>query len=92
MKPRMEPGCLEVTDEVCQVIGFADIQQMSGRHLFGDYGEVSEYEKIANDYCVETGGDVFSLYTVRGKYRVAVHTDAGRTRTLFALLEEAQSR
>lgn len=56
------------------------IKRMLNRHSSGDWGEVSEEERMRNDEAVQTGGELVSVYILwpPGSYKLWIVTDAQR--------------
>jgi len=61
------------------------------RHAFGDWGELCEEDRVANEGAVASGGRVFSSYEVGiglNATKVWVITEADRSSTCCLLPEE----
>ena len=58
------------------------------RHANGDWGEVDEDDRRANEYAVEHGLRVLSGYTLRTGEKIWVITEADRSSTTILLPEE----
>ena len=58
------------------------------RHAAGDWGEVCEEDKRANDHAVENGARILSAYTLTDGTKVWVITEADRASTAMLLPEE----
>lgn len=58
------------------------------RHAAGDWGDVDQHDKNANDRDLVEGGRLVSAYNLPGGRRVWVITEADRSRTTFLLPEE----
>ena len=58
-----------------------------GRHVRGDWGIVSEFDKEANDRAVKEGLRIFSVYEAAGK-RLWVITESDRSKTTVLFPEE----
>ena len=62
-----------------------------GDHLNGDWGDVSEEDKKANDEAVTNGGRIFSSYkrvVQNQEERIDIVTEADRSTTTIMLAEE----
>ena len=57
-------------------------------HSRGNWGEVSEEDRRANDYAVEHGERVLSAYTLRTGERIWIITEADRSSTTILLPSE----
>jgi hypothetical protein len=69
-----------------------DLLNILGRHWTGDWGELSEADKLANRRAVVNGSRILSAYTVTAsggrKVRVWIITEADRSVTTFLLPSE----
>lgn len=55
------------------------------RHALGDWGDVTDSDKKANDLAIEMGGRILSSYMLPNAERVWVTTDPERTATTILL-------
>lgn len=88
---RFEPGRLVFTPGVLSTLTGSQIFDPLARHLRGDWGDLDEEDRRANEWAVDTGGRIFSAYTVKGRegeMRVWVITEADRSATTVLLPEE----
>ena len=63
------------------------------RHLSGDWGDLSEEDKAANDSSIETGGRILSAYLLKDESKIWIITEAAdasgnRISTTILLPEE----
>ena len=58
------------------------------RHQAGDFGELCEEDRTANERSIEKGGRVFSSYAVAPDTKVWVITEADRSVTTLLLPSE----
>ena len=63
------------------------------RHLSGDWGDLSEEDKAANDSSIETGGRLLSAYLLKDESKIWIITEAAdangnRIATTILLPEE----
>jgi hypothetical protein len=65
-----------------------DLNSYFVRHANGDWGEVDDCDRRANEYAVEHGLRVLSAYTLRTGQRIWIITEADRSRTTILLPEE----
>jgi hypothetical protein len=75
------------------VVAFAgaledDLNFFLSRHANGDWGEVNDHDRKANEYAVEHGLPVRSAYTLSSGEKICVITDADRSKTTILLPEE----
>lgn len=89
-KPLFEPGKLLVSPGVLD--SAIEYRRYLRRHLLGDWGDVSEYDKQQNRRALETNDAVLSQYciTLSGgdTTNLVIMTEAGRTHTVIFLLDE----
>lgn len=60
------------------------IKSLLARHVTGDWGELTEHDKQANDDAVKDGTRIFSAYIV-GSEKIWVITEADRSVTTLLL-------
>lgn len=65
-----------------------DLNTYISRHANGDWGEVDEHDRKANEYALEHGLRVLSAYTLRTGERIWIITEADRSSTCILLPEE----
>ena len=65
-----------------------DLDSYLARHASGDWGEVDEHDRKANEYAVENGLRVLSAYTQSNGERIWLITEADRSMTTILLPEE----
>ena len=89
MKPRFKLGALVATPAVLELLTAAGIPVWSlvSRHVSGDYGEVDEHDRQANEDAIANGERILSAYTVAGE-RVWIITEADRSSTCALLASE----
>ncbi len=79
------PGALDA-------IGWEGVVLLMARHVRGDWGDLCEEDKVANEVALKTGARIFSAYKVRGKngkmVKIWVITEADRSATTALLPEE----
>lgn len=87
---KFNPGQLVVTRGVNDLIAinkeFAKFIHVSlHRHLAGDWGEVCDEDRAANDLALQEGDRLFSVYKKEGLPKIWVITECDRsvTTTLF---------
>ncbi|HEY7328078.1 MAG TPA: hypothetical protein VH592_10580 [Gemmataceae bacterium] len=89
MKPRFKLGALVATPGALEVLEKAGVPLWSlvSRHVSGNFGEVDEHDRQANEEAIASGDRVLSAYTVAGE-RVWVITEADRSSTCVLLASE----
>lgn len=74
---RFELGVVVATPGALQALGSAELAgELLGRHASGDWGDLCESDKRANDQALEYGGRIFSAYDLPGGGKVWVITEA----------------
>jgi hypothetical protein len=75
------------------VVAFAgalddDMNFFLSRHANGDWGEVNDHDRKANENALEQGLPVRSAYTLSSGEKICVVTEADRSKTTILLPEE----
>ncbi len=94
-RPKFLPGTVLMTPGVEALLdrlgGPADLVQAFRRHIRGDWGDMPEEDKAANDASLEDGSRLMSAYKIGGE-KVWIITEAGDSRlrevTTFLLPSE----
>jgi hypothetical protein len=74
------PGALElIQGEGREPMEFVE------RHVRGDFGDLSEHDRLANEQALLHGGRILSSYKVVGEERVWCLTEADRSATTILL-------
>ena len=77
------PGALSALEKAEQLpAAFLD------RHVNGDWGEVSDADKQANEVAIEQGTRILSAYTTSAGDTIWILTEADRSATTMLLPEE----
>lgn len=84
------PGLVLATPAALEACGAADTapSELVGRHLAGDWGDVSPGDAKENEIAVREGFRVLSSYPLPGGRRVWIITEADRSATTILLPEE----
>lgn len=86
-KTLFSPGLIVATRGAINRRGHQDFSDLLDRHLSGDWGDLDDEDKAANDEAVRRGFRILSAYnTPEGKYWVI--TEADRSTTTILLPEE----
>ena len=91
MKTKLfEPGTLAATQSAFAAIERAnqDVVDFFSRHVTGDWGEVSQEDRVENEVSLLNGYRLLSAYRTRLGERVWVLTEADRSMTTILLPEE----
>jgi len=65
-----------------------DLNSYISRHANGDWGELDEHDRKANEYAVENGLRVLSVYALRSGQRIWIITEDDRSKSTILLPEE----
>jgi hypothetical protein len=65
-----------------------DLNSYISRHENGDWGEVDDHDRQANEYAVEHGLRVLSAYALSSGEKIWIITEADRSTTTMLLPEE----
>jgi hypothetical protein len=76
-------------DNVWEDYPMRDIEKCLRRHEQGDWGDISDIDKQANDYALNLEYPLISEYQFYGRI-LRIVTDAYRKETLLILLDEEQ--
>jgi hypothetical protein len=85
---KFDLGRLAATSEVLQQVPQEQIQNALKRHHTGDWGEVDNDDKEANDTALLTGTRLLSVYTTPAGIKFWIITEADRSSTTILLPEE----
>ena len=85
--PWLERGKLRITTVALELIGERTVCDAIRRHTLGDWGDVSESERAANDRAVKNGGRVHSVYRTANGTVFWVTTEADRSYTTVSFPE-----
>jgi len=81
----VDVGMLAITPRASTQIQEDDLFDCFVRHLAGDWGEVDDEDRRANDMALETGCRILSAYTDRYGSRFWIITEADRSATTILL-------
>ena len=85
---RIDGGRLVTTPGVLERVHPAEIHRSLGRHLSGDWGEVCDEDREANEEALREGARLFSVYRGDDGERFWIITEADRSSTCVLLPEE----
>jgi hypothetical protein len=88
--PKFAPGRLLATPGALRAIDEArdSTLHLLSRHIGGDWGDVDDEDKAANDFDLAHGGRLLSAYTLSTGVKVWIITEADRSATTILLPEE----
>jgi len=88
-----EPGSLTLTEGITALL-YDDldfrglVHDALSRHCSGDWGNVSEDDREANNLALKEGGRLMSVYSFPPMPRIWIITEADRSRTTILLPDE----
>jgi hypothetical protein len=78
-------GRIVATPSIIEMLSNTEILNMIRRHSIGDWGELSQKDKKANDEALLYGNRILSSYkTKTGKVWIITESDRSATTILFA--------
>lgn len=86
--PKFRPGQLLTTPRILESLTQDDILNALKRHVCGDWGEVCDEDKEANDRALIAGERLLSAYTSASGTKFWVITEADRSATTILFPEE----
>ena len=81
-------GRISTTSNVLASVSHDDIVLAIGRHQAGDWGEMGDEDRIANDHALASGGRILSAYRAVNGIRFWVLTEGDRSHTTVMLPED----
>jgi uncharacterized protein with GYD domain len=87
-KPTPRLGQIVVTKNALNHLGLAQVYAALGRHSKGDWGELKEHDRRANEQALKEGGRLLSVYWSKEDVKFYVITEADRSATTVLLAEE----
>jgi hypothetical protein len=78
---RFQPGTIVTTLGALQVADHQAILELLRRHLSGDWGDLCEDDRKANESALKHGARVLSSYTIESGEKLWVITEASREQT-----------
>ncbi len=90
IKPRFELGQIVATTGAAETLAQAEIEPLTliTRHVTGDWGDMVEEDKLANEEAVTYGHRVFSSYLLESGAKIWVITEWDRSYTTLLLPDE----
>ncbi|ENA9696675.1 hypothetical protein ABG299_002203 [Salmonella enterica subsp. enterica] len=80
MSRLFSPGCLRITPGISElIIEGADIPPYLNRHLSGDWGDICDEAKDANNHAVRSGKTILSVYYITPETEIWILTAGGCT-------------
>lgn len=88
MKHRFKPGRTLITPAATAALTPKDISVAMLRHLAGDWGDVCEEDRRENDFSLEAGFRLLSVYRGACGTKFWIITEADRSATTVLLPED----
>ncbi len=85
---KFEPGPLYITVGAREELELEEVRQALSRHVQGDWGDVCEDDRQANDFALGKFLRLFSVYHTNAGRKFWVITEADRSATTVLLPEE----
>lgn len=86
---KFSPGIVFISRGVYSTIPSDEVGEALVSHLQGDWGDVSDEDRIKNDAAVAEGGFLFSIYRDRLGVKFWIATKDDRSETIIFMDEEA---
>jgi hypothetical protein len=86
--PRFQAGTLLATPQALRYLTQEDIFTALCRHVCGDWGDVDQHDKAANNVALIEGMRLLSAYKSESGVRFWILTEADRSSTTIQLPEE----
>ena len=83
-----QPGNIVATPAVLAAVPRCVIDLALARHMSGDWGDMSDADRQANEQALKDGSRLFSAYQVREDTRIWIITEADRSATTVLLPED----
>lgn len=88
-EPKFELGDVVMTQGASDILSDQPLlHECLVRHAKGDWGDLSDHDRKANDEALKTGERIFSAYTIADDKKIWIITEADRSVTTFLLPEE----
>lgn len=85
---RLQLGNVVITPNALASIPYKEVVGALLRHRAGDFGDVSEEDREANQYDLENGGRILSAYNSENGIRFWIITEHDRSATTILLPED----
>lgn len=87
-KQKLELGQVGITPGAHDALNLRDVASSLVLHAGGDWGIVSENDKVANEEALETGDRILSAYLDRNGVKFWIITEWDRSATTILLPDE----
>jgi hypothetical protein len=85
---KFEIGKTLATKGVIELIGYKGCAYLTLLHASGDYGDICESDREINDWSIENGARIVSVYEKLFSEKIYVMTEADRSTTTVLLASE----
>jgi len=86
--PLFHPGHIVATSHTLEIIPPAEILNSLLRHLTGDWGDVCEEDRWANDWALRRNGRLLSVYHSSDQTKFWIITESDRSVTTVLMPED----
>jgi hypothetical protein len=86
--PKFPSGQVVATSNALATLNPEDTATALSRHLRGDWGELCEEDRLANEHALKEGTRLFSVYKDRNNRRFYIITEWDRSATTILLPED----
>jgi hypothetical protein len=84
-RPLFELGQCVATMGAVEILDGAELQEITIKHVTGDFGTLPEADKVANFNAIEHGDRILSAYYIKGnKFYVITEWDRSLTTVMLA--------
>jgi len=88
IQAKFDPGTLVATTHAAGLLTPGDVAQALARHLSGDWGELSEEDRVANEQALAEQERLLSAYTSTSGVKFWIITEWDRSYTTVLLPED----
>jgi len=81
-------GQILITRNALKQVGHKEALNALGRHAHGDWGELDEHDRRANEQALKDGSRLFSVYITLAGVKFYIITEADRSVTTVLLPED----
>ena len=86
--PKFRTGDVYITQNALAKIGFEESFKALARHVAGDWGELCEADRTANEVALKDGSRLLSVYWTAADVKFYIITEADRSYTTVLLPED----
>jgi len=87
-RPKVPLGQVVITRNALRQIGLAEAHRGLGRHVVGDWGELNEHDRNANELAMKNKSRLLSVYWTDNDVKFYIITEADRSLTTVLLPED----